>query len=211
MKVYKVADVINGKVRLTARGKINNIVPASLTNLEVLEDPDPNSKWSMEITIGNGPTARQVVLDLAPQLSLSTPTDRPVFLRPSSLVFFRNSLFLPEHAEFNETDCEEILLRVKKLVYEADIELSRLRAVVGNFEATIEFSKSEQRREPISENVKLLAWARDGGACAVCGSQQDLQFDHIIPFAKGGGNSEANIQILCQICNLRKSDKIAMN
>jgi 5-methylcytosine-specific restriction endonuclease McrA len=28
--------------------------------------------------------------------------------------------------------------------------------------------------------------------------------------AKGGGKTEANIQILCQTCNLKKSDKIAM-
>jgi hypothetical protein len=64
-------------------------------------------------------------------------------------------------------------------------------------EAAIEFQKSGRKRDPIPEDVKLIVWARDGGACTRCGSKQDLHFDHIIPFAKGGGNSEANIQILC--------------
>ena len=41
-----------------------------------------------------------------------------------------------------------------------------------------------------------------------CGSKDKLHFDHIIPVSKGGSNTEANIQILCGACNLKKSDKI---
>jgi len=37
-----------------------------------------------------------------------------------------------------------------------------------------------------------------------------LHFDHIIPVAKGGGNTKKNIQILCQTCNLKKADHIAI-
>jgi hypothetical protein len=101
-------------------------------------------------------------------------------------------------------------LRVKKAVYDERAELSSLRATVANLESALEFQRSGPTRDPISEDVKLLVWTRDGGRCVRCGSTQVLHFDHIIPVAKGGGNSELNIQILCQTCNLKKSDKIAM-
>jgi len=103
-----------------------------------------------------------------------------------------------------------VTLRVKKAIYDEEAELSSLRAAVANLEAAIEFRRSGPQRDPIPEDVKLLVWARDGGQCVRCGSQQGLHFDHVIPVAKGGGNSEANIQILCQTCNLKKSDKIVM-
>jgi hypothetical protein len=117
---------------------------------------------------------------------------------------------MPECPPRGTTELDEVELRIKKVVYDEECELSGLRAAVTNVEAAIEFQKSGPKRELISEEVKLLVWARDGGCCVHCGSKQELHFDHIIPVAKGGGNSEANIQILCQTCNLKKSDKIAV-
>ena len=32
--------------------------------------------------------------------------------------------------------------------------------------------------------------------------------DHIIPFSKGGNSTWRNLQILCESCNLKKSNKI---
>lgn len=57
--------------------------------------------------------------------------------------------------------------------------------------------------------VKLEVWKRDKGRCVVCGKQDNLHFDHIIPFSKGGASLTAdNIQILCARHNLAKRDKI---
>jgi hypothetical protein len=117
---------------------------------------------------------------------------------------------MPERLPRTIAERDEVALRVKKATYDEEVELSSLRAAVANLEAAIEFEKSGPKRSPIPEDVKLVVWARDGGSCIRCGSRQDLHFDHIIPVAKGGGNSEANIQILCQSCNLTKSDKIAI-
>lgn len=117
---------------------------------------------------------------------------------------------MSERPPLRDAERDEIVLRIKKIIYDEEAELSTLRAAVANLEAAIEFQRSGIRRDPIPEDVKLLVWARDGGCCVRCGSKQGLHFDHIIPVAKGGGNTEANIQILCQVCNLKKSDKIAV-
>ena len=57
--------------------------------------------------------------------------------------------------------------------------------------------------------VKLEVWKRDKGICVKCGSNNNLHFDHIIPYAKGGSSLvAANIQLLCARHNLEKSDNI---
>lgn len=61
----------------------------------------------------------------------------------------------------------------------------------------------------IPTSVKLEVWRRDKGRCVKCGSQDNLHFDHIIPYSKGGSSLVAeNIQILCARHNLQKRDKI---
>jgi hypothetical protein len=70
---------------------------------------------------------------------------------------------------------------------------------------------AQKERSPfrsIPTEVKNHVLERDGGCCVMCGSNEGIHFDHILPIAKGGDNTEDNIQILCKDCNLRKSDKI---
>jgi HNH endonuclease len=67
---------------------------------------------------------------------------------------------------------------------------------------------SSERTRHISSLVKRKTWAKDGGKCVYCSAKEYLEYDHIIPFSKGGSNSENNIQLLCRNCNLAKSDRI---
>lgn len=61
----------------------------------------------------------------------------------------------------------------------------------------------------IPSKVKQEVWARDKGKCQLCGSTENLHFDHILPFSKGGTSLLAeNIQLLCAKHNLQKHDKI---
>ena len=70
-------------------------------------------------------------------------------------------------------------------------------------------SELVQRSRIIPTTVKLEVWARDGGRCVTCGATDELHFDHIVPFSRGGTSLKAeNIQLLCARHNLSKSDKI---
>ena len=61
----------------------------------------------------------------------------------------------------------------------------------------------------IPSNVKLAVWKRDGGRCVQCGATDNLHFDHIIPYSRGGTSLHAdNIQLLCARPNLAKRDRI---
>jgi HNH endonuclease len=64
-------------------------------------------------------------------------------------------------------------------------------------------------RRIIPTAVKLEVWKRDEGKCVKCGSSNELHFDHIIPYSRGGTSLTAeNIQLLCARHNLQKHDNI---
>ncbi|NCB03209.1 MAG: HNH endonuclease [Spirochaetia bacterium] len=49
-----------------------------------------------------------------------------------------------------------------------------------------------------------------GEPCKYCGTILDhnnISLDHIVPLARGGNSSEANVQFICNICN-RQKDKM---
>lgn len=60
----------------------------------------------------------------------------------------------------------------------------------------------------IPHHVKTAVWQRDRGRCIQCNADAYLEFDHIIPWSKGGASPVGNIQLLCRRCNLTKSDRI---
>ena len=120
---------------------------------------------------------------------------------------YKNCLY---KAEFNEvfTD-EELLLKVKEKIYKEDKKFEQLKKQIELYEnSDISETSKKKSREPIPEDVKFEVWRRDQGRCVICGSQENLEFDHIIPFSKGGSSTARNIQLLCQNCNRHKSDKI---
>lgn len=66
----------------------------------------------------------------------------------------------------------------------------------------------QNKRPPIPREVVDAVYKRDAGRCVYCGSTDNLQLDHIIPFSKGGATTIENLQLLCRKCNLEKSNKI---
>lgn len=71
-----------------------------------------------------------------------------------------------------------------------------------------ELFPESNKRPPIPKAVVDALWSRDKGQCVYCASSENIHIDHIIPFSKGGSSSIENLQLLCQSCNLIKSDKI---
>jgi hypothetical protein len=73
-------------------------------------------------------------------------------------------------------------------------------------ESSLPFEQTS--RISLPESIRSEVWRRDMGKCTQCGSNQNLEFDHIIPISKGGSNSVNNLQLLCRSCNASKSNKI---
>lgn len=51
---------------------------------------------------------------------------------------------------------------------------------------------------------------RENQICSDCGNvvkYEDIEFDHIIPWSKGGSSDENNIRLLCMKCNRKKGKK----
>jgi hypothetical protein len=208
LRVTKIADIVESELLPAAKRATDNLLRV-LMNVPGAADPNTEIQWRIRVSIGEGAAAREITIDLPHLISRSDCIDQPLLLADGTIVYFRDQLYLAERRPKNAAEREEIVLRVKKAVYDGEAELASLRSAVANMEAAIEFEKLGPKRNAIPEDVKLLVWARDGGSCVRCGSKQNLHFDHLIPVAKGGGNSEANIQILCEGCNLKKGDKIS--
>lgn len=64
-------------------------------------------------------------------------------------------------------------------------------------------------RRAVPRAVRLAVWERDGGRCVECGTDFDLQYDHVIPVSLGGATTSANLQLLCGPCNRLKGAAIA--
>ena len=81
--------------------------------------------------------------------------------------------------------------------------------IVVTFEVDVtEGNQKKKRSRRISQDLKDKVWRRDEGKCVECSSNENLEFDHIIPHSKGGANTYRNIQLLCEKCNRSKSAKI---
>ncbi len=72
-------------------------------------------------------------------------------------------------------------------------------------------SKQNRHSRPIPPYVRLEVFHRDQGKCVNCGDTTEIQYDHIIPFSRGGSNSTQNIQVLCKRCNLMKSNNLTVS
>lgn len=80
--------------------------------------------------------------------------------------------------------------------------------VLRDLKKVKEYPPEKPSSRYIPSEARIKVWLRDRGKCKRCGREEDLEFDHIIPVAKGGSNTENNIELLCKSCNRKKSDRI---
>jgi hypothetical protein len=85
----------------------------------------------------------------------------------------------------------------------------KLTAVEGEEDFSQPVPSKPQIRRVIPTSVKVAVWKRDGGKCVKCGATENLHFDHVIPWSKGGSSTTPeNIQLLCGRHNIQKQARI---
>ncbi len=120
---------------------------------------------------------------------------------------------LPLHEERISTTLKEIN-KAQEIVKENELKEILKQEILDKKKELIEegilssLNESDLKREPIPQEVLDRVWNRDGGKCVKWGSQEQIEFDHIIPFSKGGSNTYRNLKILCEQCNREKSNSI---
>jgi len=89
--------------------------------------------------------------------------------------------------------------------------LSEAGRLFRDFIATDKIPKRSDIKEvQPSESVKQRLYKQQNGKCNACGEEfklWNLEIDHIIPKAKGGGDYYENYQLLCGSCNRIKGDR----
>lgn len=118
--------------------------------------------------------------------------------------------------EYQKTEIENIRKKERESIKQYLLEKERLRQLnkeiqqelISEGKIKTKDENQELRREQIPKDLMDRVWNRDNGKCVECGSKENLEFDHIIPFSKGGATTYRNLQILCKSCNLEKSNKI---
>jgi hypothetical protein len=63
----------------------------------------------------------------------------------------------------------------------------------------------------IPRNVMLKVVRRDNHVCQLCYTyvqDEQVEFDHIIPYSKGGPTTVENLRLLCRACNRKKSNSL---
>lgn len=79
---------------------------------------------------------------------------------------------------------------------------------------TVAVKRNNTSRGSSSLNRKswraFTRWLMDHGyeSCQICGVKDNLTFDHIFPWIRGGTNEMHNMAILCKSCNEGKGSRI---
>ena len=110
-----------------------------------------------------------------------------------SLQFYEDML---ESEDFNRQKTEEKFCSYCNIKLDQDAKFCKL------------CGRGINKSRYISKAVQREVWRRDMGRCVECGSKELLEYDHIIPFSRGGSSTVRNIQLLCERCNRSKNNNI---
>ena len=102
----------------------------------------------------------------------------------------------------------ELLLEKRDPQRRLELKAARQAALVPQEvdRLPVRFAQTWATGRYIPARVKSRVWQRDDGRCSwrepdgsICGSRDWLEFDHLVPFSKGGRSDDArNIRLLCR-------------
>ena len=94
---------------------------------------------------------------------------------------------------------------MKGWVYE-EIKEEVLKDIFEEVKNRIPEEKARSRGIPAK--IRYTVYLRDNGSCVLCGDDENIEFDHIIPFSKGGAHSIENVRVLCRKCNRSRGNNM---
>jgi len=186
--------------------------------LTTRQSPNELLKYQIAITIGEGPASRDVQIEytMLPHDHVASTEDvvnfdslmTPEELKPKMLLLWLHGGYLiaSDRPTRNPRDREHVCLKIEELVLEASQEFKKLREKVDRLRRITQGFTEERNRQRLSDDVLAYVLARDRERCVTCGTTEDLQFDHILPWSRGGGNTVDNLRVLCANCNLARGN-----
>ena len=97
----------------------------------------------------------------------------------------------------SQTDPDEKIERAAKRKSRIDRKLTSADQKITSA------GKVAVRSRYVPAKIKRHVWSKSRGQCEMCESKFGLEFDHILPFAKGGKTTAENLRLLCRNCNQR--------
>ena len=135
--------------------------------------------------------------------------DYGIFQKPNRTVIKKISLNTSRvHVNLSKDTLLKIE-KIKNLTKENDLDkiISLLADsyISQKIETKNESKVTVKNSRYIPRKVKETVYKRANGQCENCGSTHHLEYDHVVPYAKGGTNALSNITLKCKNCNLRKA------
>ena len=121
----------------------------------------------------------------------------------------RKKWFKKEIANFNS---EDYPISIPKIFLEASCRVfGHICPVFFVAEPLTETKDRRKHSRSISREVMLKVVRRDGQICQKCNKpvlDDEVEFDHLIPYSKGGESTEKNLRLVHRDCNKRKSNSL---
>jgi len=163
----------------------------------------PDGRAELAIYVGTGKNRKRIATEMMPTARVEArkrdQKEAPVPLTAhegKTYWWFRDKVYATEE----NLTADDVMALVLEDDNKKRLKLQKAHALMAMTNQLDEKAK----RQPIPQDVKVLVWQRDGGRCVECGSNQALEYDHIIPLKMGGSNTDRNLQLLCEVCNRRK-------
>ena len=102
-------------------------------------------------------------------------------------------------------DSKALESRIKELMEDEDVTNKK-----GIYEYLLSSEERKLNLRAFTDKMKREAYEWQNGFCKKCNQHfefEQMEGDHIVPWAKGGKTTADNCQMLCRKCNAIKSDK----
>ena len=137
---------------------------------------------------------------------LSTCIETGVFGGDKPLPEGTRAWFVAQLSSYNENDYPEKMPKV--LAEAACLVFGHICPVFFVAEALTETKEVRKHSRTIPRDIMLKVVRRDGQICQECNrtvKDNEVEFDHIIPYAKGGRSTAENLRVVHKTCNRKKS------